>query len=139
MIALWIPFIILAVAAIIDQRTKLISDIYTWLLVLFAVLANVFGWTGVGWTSSGLGLLTGAAVGFLLTRILQFGAGDAFLLAGLGAILGPQAFGITLVLIFLCGGLLAGVAKARGRTEIAYGPAIAGGYLLFLLVLAVAI
>lgn len=136
MIAFWIPFVILVVAAIIDQRTHLISDVFPFLLLVFAGLANFFDWTGVGWSASGLGLLAGALVGFLLTRLLHFGAGDALLLAGLGAFLGPKAFAITVVLIFLCGGVLAGVAKARGRTEIAYGPAIAGGYLLFLLILA---
>lgn len=135
MTVLWVPFFILAAAAVIDQRTRLISDVFPWLLVAFAALANARGWTAIGWAASGLGLLAGAGAGFLLCRLLRFGAGDALLLAGVGAVLGARAFAVVLVLTFLCGGVLAVLARVRGQREMAYGSAIAGGYLLFLIFL----
>lgn len=132
---LWIPLPLLIAAAVIDQRTRLISDAFPLALLVCAVVFNATGLTQVGWTGSLTGGLVGFLVGLGLNRAVGFGAGDAGLLLAIGALLGVVPFLVCLMLIAISGGLIAGVAKARGAQEIAYGPAIAAGYGLFVVLL----
>jgi prepilin peptidase CpaA len=74
----------------------------------------------------------GLAVGYCLLRWAKFGGGDAKLITALGAVLGPVGLLFALFWMALAGGLLALIAMVRGQRDYAYGPAIALGYLAYL-------
>jgi prepilin peptidase CpaA len=59
-----------------------------------------------------------------------WGGGDAKLAAALGAYLGTAGIMAAFFYAALVGGVLAGVAAARGQREVAYGPALVAGALL---------
>jgi prepilin peptidase CpaA len=121
------------VATVCDLRRRLIPDWIAVALVAWAVTATAFGLNAVGWWS----LLGGFAVALLLGVVLfalgGLGGGDVKLLAGLGAALGLFAFFGLLFWVAIAGGILALVAACRGQRELAYVPAMALGFALFLL------
>ena len=121
------------IAAVWDLRTREIPNSFSFALVLVAVVAATFGLAGVqGWMVA-TGALLGLAIGYALFRFAKFGGGDAKLIAALGALLGP--FGLLFLLFWmaLAGGVLALIALARGQRDYAYAPAIAAGYLAYLI------
>ncbi len=130
---LWIGLVILVVATLFDLKSREIPDLFPVGLLALALLSCIFGWSDVGWLAAGLGLLVALVIGLLLFKTGGFGGGDVKLLVGLGALLGPKAFFSTLLYIALAGGVLSIVALMRGQKELAYGPAIALGFLVFLL------
>lgn len=129
----WIALVLLGAATAFDLKSREIPDVFPVALLVLAALACTFGWTGVGWSSAGLGLILALGIGLLLFKTGGFGGGDVKLLIGLGALLGPKAFLLTLLFIALAGGVLSLVALARGQKDLAYGPAITLGFLVLLL------
>lgn len=125
-----VPGALLLAASAFDVKTREIPDAFPILLVLWAGLSRALGYQIPAWWGMALGLLVGLAVGLFLFRIGVLGGGDAKLLAGLGACLGPAAFGIAFAWICLVGGVFALVARFRRRREVVYGPALAIGYIL---------
>lgn len=134
---LWIPAAILIVAAVIDQRHRLVSDGVPLSIVALAALFQCLSLTAVGWFGMFCGVLLGGAIGAAMSWTGGLGSGDALLLAALGFLLGPVAFAVCFGLIAVVGAGIALYARVRGAREVAYVPAIAGGYVAFLIVQAV--
>jgi prepilin peptidase CpaA len=133
MLILLLPVLLLTIAAAIDVRSREIPDTIAVSLVLVAVSAATFGWLGIQWSMVGAGALLGCAIGYVLFRFAKFGGGDAKLIVASGAFLGPVGLLIMLFWMSLAGGVLALIAVARGERDYAYGPAIAAGYLAYLM------
>ncbi len=127
-----VPLLLLLIATVVDFRRREIPDWVSVALLVWALGATAFGLASHGWASVGLGLVLGSALGVLLFWLGGFGGGDAKLLAGLGAVCGPWAFLSLLVYIAVAGGVMALVALVRGKSDIAYAPAMALGWLLFM-------
>ena len=128
---LWIPLVIVATAAIYDLRSREIPDWLPAALLLWAIVCVAAGWVAIGWWELLAGLGLGLAIGLPLFALGGFGGGDVKLVAALGAALGPAALLRALFWIALAGGALALVAKWRGQKDLAYGPAIALGLLIY--------
>lgn len=135
-IALLVPAVILFVAAGFDIASRRIPDAFPVALVLWGVLSRVAGFQAPEWVSAVLGLLLGLTVGFLFFSLGWLGGGDGKLLGGLGAVLGPVGLLVTLPWMAAVGGVVAlWICLCRPReTEMAYGPAIAVGYLIAILI-----
>jgi prepilin peptidase CpaA len=126
------PVMLLGIATWCDLRTREIPDWISVALVLIGITAAGFGWAGVRWWMVLSGLLLGVLIGFALFRFAKFGGGDAKLIAGIGAILGPVGLLFSLFWMAVAGGVLALIAMIRGQRDYAYGPAIAAGYVAYL-------
>jgi prepilin peptidase CpaA len=141
-----------SVAAIVDVRSRRIPNWLTAGLVLSGMLLSVwrYGVAGI-WIA-----LAGAALGLAILlpfyAIRAIGAGDVKLLAGLGAVLGPQLLVSVAIYAALAGGLISVIMLAgsgrllsvlrevfvehrpptRGGLTAPYGVAIASGMYLTL-------
>jgi prepilin peptidase CpaA len=124
---LWVSLLALALATIVDVRSREIPDVIPIALAAAAVCATAAGVALHGWASLASGLALGVAVGVLLFWLGGFGGGDAKLLAALGAVLGPREFLTFLFGVAVAGGVFAAIAYARGRRDIAYTPAMTLG------------
>jgi len=129
---IWLTLALLVVASIEDLRFREVSDGYSIVLLITAILGTAFHWHEVSW----IGLLGGFAVGFALSGAFFFlgglGGADVKLTAALGAILGIQRVFPVLFWIAMAGGVLCLIALLRGKRDIAYVPAISLGLLFFL-------
>jgi Flp pilus assembly protein protease CpaA len=126
----WAPAGLAGVAAAHDLRTREIPD-WAPVAILAVVAAGVaLGWTGATWASvlggAALGLLAGLAV----VSLAGFGGGDAKLMLALGAATGAANILPMLAFAGIMGGGLAVLALARGTRAFAYGPALAGGFVV---------
>ena len=131
---LLVPLFALLLATIFDFRTRQIPDSIPIALVGWAVGTTAFGMSSHGWMSLGLGLTLGASIGTFLFWLGGFGGGDAKLLAAVGATLGPRALPAFLFYAAIAGGLLAAVALLRGKRDLAYTPAMALGFFVFMMI-----
>lgn len=127
------PLLPLLMASICDLRNREIPDWITVVLLLTAVLAAAACWANVQWWMVATGSLLGLLIGYGLFRFAKLGGGDAKLIIGIGAILGPVGLLIALFWTALAGGVLALTAMCRGQRDYAYGPAIAVGYAAYLI------
>jgi len=130
---LGIPLVLLLIAAAFDLRTREIPDWIGIAIIVLAVIGMVFGLDGIRWWSVLGGGLAGFGIGYGLFRFANLGGGDAKLIGAIGTLLGPIGILIVLFWMALAGGLLALIAAARGQRDYAYGPAIALGYLAYLI------
>lgn len=129
----WIPLALLVLATIFDLRSREIPDWIAIVMLMWALAATASGASPNGWLSLTLGLATGAVLGMVLFWLGGFGGGDAKLLASLGASLGPGAFVVLLFHVALAGGVMAAIAMARDKRDVAYAPAMALGLLVFMI------
>lgn len=135
----WIELITLAVlvwSSVVDWKTHEIPDAAPLALLVMGV-ALAF-WVGgpqsdVQLWERGVGLALGLVGGALFFAVGAMGGGDVKLLSALGVLLGWKGLGWTLLGTAIAGGFLSAWALSRGRKETAYAPAIAGGYLAFVL------
>ena len=127
-----VPMVLLVIATWCDLRTREIPDWFSAALVLTGIIAAGFGWAGVRWWMVLSGLLLGFLIGLALFHFAKFGGGDAKLIAGIGAILGPVGLLFALFWMAVFGGVLALIAMIRGQRDYAYGPAILAGYIGYL-------
>jgi prepilin peptidase CpaA len=123
---------LLLVATYCDMRTREIPDGISIALFLLAIGAAAVGAANVQWWMVLSGGLLGLAIGAALFRFAELGGGDAKLLAAIGALLGPVGLLFVLFWMALAGGVLALLAMVRGQRDYAYVPAIAAGYLAYL-------
>jgi prepilin peptidase CpaA len=127
---LWIILFLVVVAAVLDLRTREVPDSIALAILACAVAATACDWGDVRWLGMAVGLLIGltsSAVAFYLGGL---GGADVKLIAALGAALGPVSLLCLLFWTALAGGLLAVVAKCRGKRDFAYVPAIAAGLMI---------
>jgi prepilin peptidase CpaA len=129
---LWVCFLSLVVATLVDLRRREIPDSIPIALLGLAIAATAFGVAAEGWLSLAIGLALGLAIGACLVWAGGFGGGDAKLLAAVGAVLGPRAFLTFLFYAAIAGGVLAAIALMRGKRDIAYAPALALGFFAFM-------
>ena len=127
-----IPVLLLLIASLHDIRTREIPNWISVVLFVIGMASAGFGWAGIRWWMVFSGSVLGLSIGLALYRFAKFGGGDARLIAGIGAILGPVGLLIALFWMALAGGVLALVAMIRGQRDYAYGPAIAVGYTAYL-------
>jgi len=125
----WVPLLLILCAVGFDLRRREIPDAIPLSLLAFTVGATALGTTSHGWSSMLFGFGCAAAAGVVLFSVGAFGGGDVKLLAALGAALGARELVPLLFYVAIAGALLAGVAVARGKRDLAYAPAIALGLL----------
>lgn len=130
---LLLPIVLLLFASIHDLQSREIPDWISVLLILIGITAAGFGWGGVRWWMVITGSLLGLSISAAMFRFAEFGGGDAKLITGIGAILGPVGLLFALFWMAVSGGVLALIAIARGQRDYAYAPAIAAGYLAYLI------
>jgi prepilin peptidase CpaA len=128
---IFVAMLLAVVAAVYDLRKREIPDWISLALVGGAVLSTAAGWSQVSWLNLAYGLGLALVLALPFYGLGAFGGGDVKLVVALGAVLGPIGLLGTLFWMALCGGLLAAVAVLRGRRDLAYGPAIALGLVLY--------
>jgi prepilin peptidase CpaA len=128
---IFVAMLLAALAAVYDLRKREIPDWIALSLVGGAVVSTAAGWSTVSWLALACGLGLGLVLTLPFYALGAFGGGDVKLVVALGAVLGPIPLLGTLFWMALCGGLLAVVALVRGHRDLAYGPAIALGLLLY--------
>lgn len=84
----WIALAAVAVASVIDWRSRRIPNLLTFPLVAFALLGNSVAGGGSGFLASLVGLAIGLVFFLLLMALGAMGPGDVKLMAALGALLG---------------------------------------------------
>ena len=131
---LLVPLLALVLAAIFDFWKRPIPDSIPIAVLAWAAVTTAFGMSSDGWTSLAIGLGLGFAIGAFLFWLGGFGGGDAKLLAAVGVTLGPRALQAFMLYSAIAGGLLAAVALLRGRRDLAYTPAMALGFLVFMMI-----
>ena len=126
----WLALGATAVAAGFDMRSKEIPNTISIVLGLAALIAAALGLHPLPWWDIALGFGVAFGGSFLLFALGVLGGGDVKLLAALGLTLGLRAFLPFVLITSVAGGALALLALRRGRTEIAYAPAMLVGLLL---------
>jgi prepilin peptidase CpaA len=101
-------------------------------LAVAGLTPAVIDWNAASLASSFFGLLTGFGLGVVLFYAGGLGGGDAKLIAALGAVVGLKPLFLVLFYVAIVGGVLSVLAKIRKRRDLAYAPAIAGGYCVYL-------
>ena len=117
-------------ALVCDLRTREIPDWIPLGILAWACLATAAGLHEVTW----IGLVVGALLGLGLAAVVFYlgglGGGDVKLLGAIGAAAGPWSLLAILAWMAVAGGVLALIAAARGRRDLAYVPAITIGVLV---------
>jgi prepilin peptidase CpaA len=132
-----------AVAAVVDMRTKRIPNWLTISAVALALVLNVARQGGYGALASGAGMLTGLAAFLPFYLAGGFGAGDIKAMGAVGAFLGPKGVLVASAWTLVVGGLCAlavvvafrrkaaraegGGFRNAGQQRFPYGVAIALG------------
>ena len=129
-----VPLLGLILVTIFDFWKRQIPDSIPIALFGWAVGTTAFAMSSQGWVSLALGLGLGFSIGGFLFWLGGFGGGDAKLLAAVGATLGPRALLAFLFYCAIAGGLLAAVALLRGKRDLAYTPAMALGFFVFMMI-----
>jgi prepilin peptidase CpaA len=160
--ALPVLAVALAVASVIDLRTGRIPNPLTATLAGTGLVLAVGGWSGISLAAACAGLVLGLVLMLPGHLLGATGAGDVKLMAAVGAVVGPVAVVSAFIATAIAGGVLAVfVAVRRGRlrstvvasgqlvtapgatrraveaagrgNRFAYGPAIAVGTLIAIL------
>jgi prepilin peptidase CpaA len=103
-----------SLAAIVDVRSRRIPNWLTASLVLSGLVLNVWRFGPSGAVLALAGVALGLAILLPLYAIHAMGAGDVKLLAGLGAVLGPQVLISVAIYGALAGGVISAIMLARG-------------------------
>lgn len=136
----------LVVLAAIDLKTMLLPDVIVGPLYLLVPVAGILGAAGgeFSWAQAGIALACGAGCFAVLWALAfatgGFGDGDVKLIGVLGFVLGlqsPAAAGLGALILPMALGALAAVplmlAGRGGRTAIPFGPSLAAGTIIVLL------
>jgi Flp pilus assembly protein protease CpaA len=129
---LWIPLVLLTIAAGFDVKDREIPDWISLSMLGWVIAATILGISPYGWLLSGLGLAVGLVFGAFVFWLGGFGGGDAKLLAVVGATLGLSDFFMFMFDLAIVGGVFALWAIVRGRRDITYAPVMAVGFAVFL-------
>jgi prepilin peptidase CpaA len=123
---------LVAIATICDLRSREIPDWISLVMLGFGLTASIVGLSGLSISQSLLGLTLGFALTAPLFYLGGIGGGDVKLVAALGSLLGPIGLLTALFWVAIAGGVLALIAKLRGKNDFAYVPAILFGVLVTL-------
>lgn len=134
-VTLWVALGFVVVAAARDLKTRTVPDWISAGLLLWALAATGFGLSSLSWLSllGGLGIALGVGAVLFSLNPEGIGGGDVKLLAGLGAVVGYGNVFVLLFWVAVAIGLLSLVALLRGQRDLAWVPAIALGFLVFVL------
>jgi len=124
------PLCLLGIAALYDLRDREIPDTIPLLLVGGAIVTSLSGGLPIVWWQSLVGGILGGLVVLPFYLAGGFGGGDLKLCAAIGCWLGPVWLWPALFWMAMAGAVLAVAAALRGEKAIAYGPAIASGFLI---------
>jgi prepilin peptidase CpaA len=130
---LLVALALLALGTASDLRRREIPDGIPLALLGVAVCGTALGWSPVGWVSLAAGLALALALGIALGWRGGFAGGDVKVLAALGAVVGPRDLFTLLFYVAIAGAALALVAVRRGQRDLPYMPAMAIGFLIFLI------
>lgn len=131
---LWVSLVLVFIAAGYDLwADRQIPNWISILLVGWVVTASVYSGEAE-WRSLLLGGSVGLILGLFLFRLGGIGGADVKLLVGIGASVGFEQIFSLLFYIGVAGGIAAFWTVLRGGREFAYLPAMALGFLIFLLV-----
>ena len=133
MVLVLVPLLLLLIACVADLRTREVPDWIALLICVWGVVAASCGFHPFGWWGLCLGALLGFAVSAPLFYFGGFGGADVKLIAAVGAVLGPIPLLFVLFWMALAGAVLALAAVARGQRDFAYVPAIATGFVAYLI------
>lgn len=123
---------LVAIATICDLRSREIPDWISLVMLGFGLTASISGLSGLSISQSLLGLTLGFALTAPLFYLGGIGGGDVKLVSALGSLLGPTGLLTALFWVAIAGGVLALIAKLRGKNDFAYVPAIFFGVLITL-------
>src|SRR5438105_4085564 len=85
----WVPFALALIAAGFDVfRRREIPDAVPIVILSWAMITAILGWTTQQWISQAAGCGTGLVIGLALFRFGGFGGGDVKVIASLGAVFG---------------------------------------------------
>ena len=126
-----VPLVGVLWATVVDLKRREIPDEISIGILLWALLAEALGWLSFGWGSLIVGCVPGLGLGTVGFRMQSFGGGDVKLLAALGAALGFKAVWSLFFWTAMAGGVLGVIAKWRGERELAFAPAIAVGFIVW--------
>jgi prepilin peptidase CpaA len=112
-IPLYIAALAATIALVTDARYRRIPNWLTGGSVLVGVLVHTVTGGGGGLATSVFGTCLGFSVLFPFYLLRVMGAGDVKLLAGLGALVGPQLLVSIVIFGALAGGVIAAIILAR--------------------------
>lgn len=127
---------LLIIATVQDIRIREIPDWVSISIGIIGLITSSLGWLDLSLWLSFAGGAVGLTIGWLLFQYAEFGGGDAKLIAALGFVVGPVGIWILMFVMAISGGVLALIAVARGQRDYAYGPAIALGFVGYVLIVA---
>jgi prepilin peptidase CpaA len=112
----------LFIATVIDVRKRRIPN---WLTVIMSISGLINSFTVKGWSGLGehtLAMLTGLILFFIFYLMGVFGAGDAKLMADLGAVMGFPFIFIASAVIILIGGIISLLVllKSKGLQHVMF-------------------
>lgn len=128
-----IPLILLVVATVSDLRKRVVPDWIPLAILAWAAIATFSGLGDVGWHGVVAGALLGFGLGAIVFYLGGLGGGDVKLMAACGACVGPLGLLYLLFWMAVAGGALALIAAARGKQDLAYVPAIAIGFAVYVI------
>ncbi len=132
----------LVVITFIDIQHKIIPDVISIPGIIVGLIISFFGFTGMPWHESLVGLLAGGGCLFLVGTLFEWitgkegmGGGDVKLLAMIGAWMGWKGLPYIVLMSSLAGALIGGisliVAGSGMRTKIPFGPFLSLGALVY--------
>ena len=122
--------VLMAAATLQDLLRHEVSDLLSLAIALTGLCGLISGSWELHWIAAVLGPLVGLVLTGPFFHFGVLGGGDVKLVTALGIWFGPVALAWILLLTAIFGGLLAGIAAVRGKSDMAYVPAIAAGVLL---------
>jgi len=130
---MWAAVALLAAGTVWDLKHRTIPDVIPAAILAVAVATTAWQRAPQGWWMFGLGFAVALALGLALFARGGLGGGDVKVLAALGALVGLRGLFPLLFYVAIAGGVLGIVALARGKRDVAYAPAIALGFLVFVM------
>lgn len=132
----------LVVITFIDLQHKIIPDVISLPGIVVGLICSIFGFTGIQWHESLVGMVAGGGCLFLVGILFEWitgkegmGGGDVKLLAMIGAWMGWRGLPYIVLMSSLTGAVIGGIslliARSGMRTKIPFGPFLSLGALVY--------
>jgi prepilin peptidase CpaA len=105
--AWWPTLLVLAIATVVDLRSRRIPNWLVFPFLLAGMLAAAFGYASVSFGQSLAGFGLAIAISSVLCWLRGMGMGDLKLCASIGAWIGPDQLVVALVVTGMAGGVMA--------------------------------